>query len=65
VQNLVQIIQAYPEGLCDFVHGQFSCGVSFAEFAKENDLTIATFGGLLFAVAEDGTGGLSRDSTRK
>jgi hypothetical protein len=65
VQDLVQIVLAYPEGLCDFVRGQSSCGVSFAEFANENDLTVATFEGLPFAVAEEGTGALSRDSTGK
>jgi hypothetical protein len=65
VQDLVQIVQAYPEGLCDFVRGQSSCGASFAEFAKENDLTVATFEGLPFAIAEDGTGVLTRDSTGK
>jgi hypothetical protein len=65
VHDLMQIVQAYPEGLCAFVRGQFSCGVSFAEFAKENNLTVATFEGLPFAVAEEGTGVLSRGSTGK
>jgi hypothetical protein len=63
VQDLVRIVQAYPEGLCDFLRGQSSCGVSFAEFAKENDLTLASFEGLPFAVAKEGKGVLSRDST--
>jgi hypothetical protein len=61
----VQIIQAYPEGLRDFLRAQSSYGVSFAEFAKENDLTDATFEGLPFAVAEESTRVLSCDSTGK
>jgi hypothetical protein len=65
VQNLVEIVQAYPKGLCDFVRGQSSCSVSFAKFAKENGLTVATFEGLPFAITEEGTGVLSRDATGK
>jgi hypothetical protein len=65
VQNLVQIIQTYREGFCNFVRGQSSCGISFAEFAEENDLTVATFGDLPFSVAENGTGVLNRDPTGK
>jgi hypothetical protein len=34
VQDFVQIVQAYPEGLCDFFRGHSSCGVSFRRIRK-------------------------------